>query len=98
MDFDLINGGQVRLSVGAVNVCKGTSTYFDTKIPLSTRTISEPVAPAAWLPAGDDRRGTLLGRRRGYQHANHLCGGRKTINHRPSFRSIISTPKNYRGI
>jgi NTE family protein len=31
VDFDLINGGQVRLSVGAVNVCKGTSTYFDTK-------------------------------------------------------------------
>ena len=38
---------------------------------------------AAWLPAGDDRRGTLLGRRRGYQYANQLCGGRKTIDNRP---------------
>ena len=31
VDFDLINSGKVRLSVGAVNVCKGTSIYFDTK-------------------------------------------------------------------
>ncbi len=44
VDFDLINRGQVRLSLGAVNVCKGTSTYFDTKNTLSTRTMSEPVA------------------------------------------------------
>ena len=28
VDFDLINRGQVRLSVGAVNVCKGTSQLF----------------------------------------------------------------------
>ena len=45
VDFDLINQGQVRLSLGAVDVCKGTSTYFDTEsIRLSTRTTSEPVA------------------------------------------------------
>ena len=84
VDFDLINRGQVRLSLGAVNVCKGTSTYFDTKqyaYPLGP-------CPGQWrsaprLPPGDDRWGTLLGRRRGNQHANHLCGGRKTIDHRP---------------
>jgi NTE family protein len=29
VDFDLINSKKVRLSVGAVNVCTGNSTYFD---------------------------------------------------------------------
>jgi NTE family protein len=29
VDFDLINSKKVRLSVGAVNVCAGNSTYFD---------------------------------------------------------------------
>ena len=29
VDFDLINRGDVRLSVGAVNVCTGNSEYFD---------------------------------------------------------------------
>jgi NTE family protein len=29
VDFDLINDGPVRLSLGAVNVCKGSSVYFD---------------------------------------------------------------------
>ena len=29
VDFDLINSGKVRLSVGAVNVRSGNSTYFD---------------------------------------------------------------------
>lgn len=31
VDFDLINHGPVRLSLGAVNVCKGSSVYFDTE-------------------------------------------------------------------
>ena len=31
VDFDLINSGRVRLSLGAVDVRKGTSIYFDTK-------------------------------------------------------------------
>ena len=84
VDFDLINRGQVRLSLGAVNVCKGTSTYFDTKnTVIQLGPYPSQWRPAAWLPAGGDRRGTLLGRRRGYQHANHLCGRRKTFDHRP---------------
>jgi NTE family protein len=29
VDFDLINDGPVRLSLGAVNVCKGSSVYFE---------------------------------------------------------------------
>jgi NTE family protein len=49
VDFDLINGGQVRLSVGAVNVCKGTSTYFDTK---TTRIHADHIRASGALPPG----------------------------------------------
>ncbi len=30
VDFDRINGGQIRFSVGAVDICSGNFTYFDT--------------------------------------------------------------------
>lgn len=49
VDFDLINGGQVRLSVGAVNVCKGTSTYFDTK---NTLIHADHIRASGALPPG----------------------------------------------
>ena len=49
VDFDLINRGQVRLSLGAVNVCKGTSTYFDTK---NTLIHSDHVRASGALPPG----------------------------------------------
>ena len=84
VDFDLINRGQVRLSLGAVNVCKGASVYFDTKnTPYSRGPCPSQWRSAARLRPGHNRWGTLLGRRRGNQHANHLCGGRKTIAQRP---------------
>ena len=79
MDFDLINGGQDRLSLGAVNVCMGTSTYFDTKNTLihSDHVRASGALPPGFPPVMID--GKLLGRRRGYQYANHLCG--RTKNH-----------------
>lgn len=49
IDFDLINSGQVRLSVGAVNVRTGNSVYFD-----NTQQIIEPehiMASGALPPA-----------------------------------------------
>ena len=49
VDFDLINDGQVRLSLGAVNVCKGTSTYIDTK---NTLIHSDHVRASGALPPG----------------------------------------------
>jgi NTE family protein len=49
VDFDLINSGQVRLSVGAVNVCKGTSKYFDTK---NTRIHADHIRASGALPPG----------------------------------------------
>ena len=49
VDFDLINRGQVRLSLGAVNVCKGTSVYFDTK---NTLIHSDHVRASGALPPG----------------------------------------------
>jgi len=49
VDFDLINRGQVRLSVGAVDVCKGTSTYFDTK---NTVINSDHIRASGALPPG----------------------------------------------
>ena len=56
VDFDLINRGQVRLSVGAANVCTGTSHYFDTH---NTRIHACNYIRASWrsaprLPLGDD--------------------------------------------
>jgi len=49
VDFDLINRGRVRLSVGAVNVRKGTSTYFDTK---NTVINSDHIRASGALPPG----------------------------------------------
>jgi len=49
VDFDLINSGQVRLSLGAVDVRKGTSIYFDTK---STRIHADHVRASGALPPG----------------------------------------------
>jgi len=49
VDFDLINSGQVRLSLGAVDVRKGTSVYFDTK---STRIDADHVRASGALPPG----------------------------------------------
>jgi NTE family protein len=49
VDFDLINSGQVRLSLGAVDVRKGTSIYFDTK---STLIHADPVRASGALPPG----------------------------------------------
>ena len=48
-DFDLINSGQVRLSLGAVDVRKGTSVYFDTK---STQIYADHVRASGALPPG----------------------------------------------
>ena len=49
VDFDLINHGQVRLSLGAVDVCKGTSTYFDTN---NTLIHADHVRASGALPPG----------------------------------------------
>ena len=49
VDFDLINRGQVRLSLGAVNVCEGTSTYFDTN---NTLIHADHVRASGALPPG----------------------------------------------
>ena len=49
VDFDLINSGQVRLSLGAVDVRKGTSVYFDTK---STQIHADHVRASGALPPG----------------------------------------------
>jgi NTE family protein len=49
VDFDLIKHGPVRLSLGAVNVCKGSSVYFD-----SETTVIQPdhVRASGALPPG----------------------------------------------
>ncbi|MDM0019199.1 patatin-like phospholipase family protein [Variovorax saccharolyticus] len=49
VDFDRINAGEVRLSVGAVNVCTGNAVYFDNK----TRKIGpEHIMASGALPPG----------------------------------------------
>ena len=49
VDFDLINHGAARLSLGAVNVCKGASVYFDTK---NTPINADHVRASGALPPG----------------------------------------------
>jgi NTE family protein len=49
VDFDLINSGQVRLSLGAVNVRRGVSVYFDTQ---STLIHADHVRASGALPPG----------------------------------------------
>ena len=49
VDFDLINEGPVRLSVGAVNITKGTLRYFDSK---SDRIIPDHILASGPLPPG----------------------------------------------
>lgn len=49
VDFNLLNSGQVRLSVGAANIRKGNSVYFDT----SERQITvDHIMASAALPPG----------------------------------------------
>ena len=49
VDFDLINQGTTRLSLGAVNVRKGSSVYFDTQ---STDIGADHVRASGALPPG----------------------------------------------
>jgi NTE family protein len=49
VDFDLINNGPVRLSLGAVNLRKGSSVYFDTN---SVAISADHVRASGALPPG----------------------------------------------
>jgi NTE family protein len=49
VDFDFISRGSVRLSLGAVNVCKGCSVYFDSE---TTAIQPDHVRASGALPPG----------------------------------------------
>jgi NTE family protein len=49
VDFDLINSGVLRLSLGAVDVCKGSSVYFDSD---TTAIQADHVRASGALPPG----------------------------------------------
>ena len=49
VDFDLLNAGHLRLSVGAANIRKGNSVYFDTR---DRRIGPEHIMASAALPPG----------------------------------------------
>ena len=49
VDFDLLNAGRPRLSVGAANIRKGNSVYFDTR---ERRIGPEHIMASAALPPG----------------------------------------------
>src|SRR5262249_51642404 len=52
IDFDLLNSGKTRLTVGAVNVRSGNFIYFDNAVePLDTRHIMASGALPPALPA-----------------------------------------------
>ena len=57
VDFDRINRGDIRLSLGAVNARTGESVYFDSAThKISASHVMASGALAAGLPAGGDRR------------------------------------------
>jgi NTE family protein len=67
IDFDLLNSGTVRLSIGAVEVKTGNMKYFDTsKQRIGPEHIKRRAA--AGLSPSRDRRRALLGWRFGFQY------------------------------
>ena len=70
VDFDLLNNGEKRLSVGAVNVRTGNFIYFDTLQDADRTGAHHGLGRAAARAArGQDRRRVLLGRRHRLEHA-----------------------------
>ena len=70
VDFDLLNSGAVRMSVGAVQVLTGNMQYFDTALQtIGPEHVMASGALPPGLPAHRDRRRALLGRRPRLQHA-----------------------------
>jgi NTE family protein len=51
IDFDLLNGGSIRLSIGAAQLLRGDSVYFDTQQP-NFRLGPEHIMASAALPPG----------------------------------------------
>ena len=75
VDFDRINAGETRFSVGAVNVRTGNFVYFDnTTHTHPARARDGERRAAARLPGRRDRRRALLGRRPRLQHAAAMGG------------------------
>jgi NTE family protein len=74
VDFDRINSGGIRFSIGAVNVRSGNFVYFDTK----THTIApEHIMASGALPPGPpavEIRRALLGWRTGLEHPAAMGG------------------------
>ena len=61
VDFERINSGETRLSIGAVNVCSGNFIYFDTTDACHrSRACDGERFAAARLPHGRDQGGVLL--------------------------------------
>ena len=85
VDFDLLNAGEIRYSIGAVNARSGNFQYFDTnyqKIGPEHVMASGALPPS--FPANRNRRRILLGRRHRLEHAAAICarcrsGGRRLL-------------------
>jgi predicted acylesterase/phospholipase RssA len=78
VDFDRINNGDMRLSVGAVNVRSGNLTVFDTtthKIDVRHIVASGSLPPG--FPGHRNRRRILLGRRDRFEHAPAIPARRR---------------------
>ena len=70
VDFDRINAGGMRFSVGAVNVSTGNFVYFDsTTHQIRPGACDRQRLAAAGVSTDRDRRRVLLGRRPRLQHA-----------------------------
>ena len=82
VDFDRLNSGEVRVSVGAVNVRTGNLTYFDTaERRLGPKHFMASGALPPGLPRRRNRRRALLGWRRGFEHASFPRAVRRAARH-----------------
>ena len=91
VDFDLINAGAMRFSVGAVNVRTGNFVYFDsTTYQIGPEHVMASGSLPPGLPGDRDRRRALLGRRPRLQHAAAMGSGHpaETGHARLSARSV----------
>ena len=90
VDFDRINTGEMRFSVGAVNIRSGNFVYFDfDHAHDQARARHRQRRAAARLSPGRGRRRALLGRRARLQHAAAMGGGGR---HPPGHARVPGRP------
>jgi hypothetical protein len=81
VDFDRLNSGEMRVSVGAVNVRTGNLIFRHRRTSAGTEAFHGFRRPAAGIPRRRNRRRALLGWRRRFEHASFPRAVRRAARH-----------------